>query len=97
MKLQSGGLCSVTHVHYVFVKVSESEGITSAASGNYSIAVLRNKLILFLPFFLSSLFIIFDKCDDSVFGKSDSFLFQSLSRGDVQGGSLWPTMTTPLC
>lgn len=33
------------------------------------------KLFLFLPFPLSSLLIIFNKCDDSVFGKSDSFSF----------------------
>ena len=57
-------------------KSKQSERITSTASSSYSIAVLRNKLLLFLvPFSFSSLFIIFNKCDDSVFGKSDSFSF----------------------
>lgn len=40
-------------------KSERSEGITSTASSSYSIAVLRNKLFLFLPFSLPSLFIIF--------------------------------------
>lgn len=40
-------------------KSERFEGITSTASSSYSIAVLRNKLFLFLPFSLPSLFIIF--------------------------------------
>lgn len=46
----------------------------STASSSYSVAVLRNTL-LFFPFSLLSLFIIFNMCDDSVFGKSNSSSF----------------------
>lgn len=67
-------------------KNEQSEGITLTTSSSCSVAVLRNKLSLFFPLSLSSLFIIFNKWDDSAFGKSNSLSFSHFPEAMSRGG-----------
>ncbi len=86
----TGGLCPVAHLIVCICKSIQSKWIISIASSSYSIAVLRNKLFFFFLSLSCPFFIIFNKCDDSVFGKSTSFSFSHFPGAMSREGSLWP-------